>query len=134
MCELPLAYANGSSGGNRIDPETQAVKRQFNPCGLRQIQSLTVGLCIDHQAIQELSAHLVLPNGSTQELDLQGTSIGGNCLISGQLLTTTLTAGSWTALNNIQGDWTVKVRDNITTSSTPMGYLVGWSLQADGLQ
>lgn len=131
-CELPLAYANGSSGGNRIEPLAQTVPRQFNPCPIRQVQSLTVGLCLGHQQISELSAQLVYPNGSTQSLNLPGASSAGACLVGGQLWQTTLSTGHLQSLQNLEGHWSLRVSDDNQVSSTPVGALVGWSMRAQG--
>lgn len=134
MCSLAMAYADGNTSGNRIEPVAQAVNRQFNPCAIRQVQSLTVGLCMDHQQISELTAQLVFPNGSTQSLNLQGASSTGACLISGQLYQTTLTSGNLQSLSSVGGNWSVRVHDENQASTTPIGTLVGWSLRAEGLQ
>lgn len=134
QCELPLKHADGLSSGYRIDPVAQAVPRQFNPCGIQQLQAASVSLCIDHLQIGELSAQLVLPDRNSLNLDLQNASQGGNCPISGRLFTVSLPASPVQAFSGLRGDWSVQVRDNDRVSSTPMGYLVGWSMQAEGLQ
>ena len=134
QCALPLKYADSLSGGYRIDPVAQAVPRQFNPCGIQQLQAASVSLCIDHRQMGELSAQLVLPNQKSLNLDLQTASQGGSCPISGRLFTVTLPASSLQAFSGLKGDWSVNVSDNDRVSSTPMGYLVGWSMQAEGLQ
>jgi hypothetical protein len=45
-----------------------------------------------------------------------------------------LPTNSLQAFSGLRGDWTVRVQDNNTVSNTPMGYLVGWSMQVEGLQ
>ncbi len=133
-CELPLKYADGINGGYRIDAVPgQAVPRQFNACNLTQIQAATVSLCLDHPQISELSAQLVLPNNSTQSLNLQSAQIaGGTCLLTGKLFTMTLPSTALPSINSLQGDWTVRLTDTNQISTTPVGYLVGWSLKMDG--
>lgn len=133
MCTLPMAYANGAASGNRIEPVAQAVNRQFNPCPMRQVQTLTVGLCLDHQQVSELTAQLVLPHGTTPSLTPLGPSTGA-CLITGQLYQTTLHAGSLQSLRSLEGLWSVKVQDQNQVTTTPTGSLVGWSLRAEGLE
>jgi hypothetical protein len=54
-------------------------------------------------------------------------------LISGRLLTLPLPVSRLQTFSGLKGDWTVRVRDNNSVSNTPMGYLVGWSMQAEGL-
>jgi hypothetical protein len=81
----------------------------------------------------ELSAQLILPNQSSLDLDLQRASQGASCLISGRLFTVSLPASGLQPFSGLRGDWTVRVRDNDRVSNTPMGYLVGWSMQAEGL-
>ena len=134
QCELPLKHADGLSSGYRIDPVAQAVPRQFNPCGIQQLQAASVSLCIEHLQIGELSAQLVLPDRNSLNLDLQNASQGGNCPISGRLFTVSLATSRLQTFSGLRGDWSVQVRDNDRVSSTPMGYLVGWSMQAEGLQ
>ena len=133
-CELPLAYANGSTSGTRIDAVAQTLNRQFNPCAIQRIQTLTVGVCIAHSDISELDTQLVFPNGTLQNLSLQSASNTCTGLIGGQLFQTILTSNSLQSLQSLTGNWSVKVTDNNQTTTTPVGSLVGWSLRAEGLQ
>jgi hypothetical protein len=82
----------------------------------------------------ELSAQLILPNQTSLDLDLQTAAQGSACLSSGRLFTLSIPASRLQAMSGLKGDWAVRVRDNNMVSSTPMGYLVGWSMQAEGLQ
>ena len=132
-CELPLAYANGGTSGNRIDPMAQTIDRQFNPCPIKRVQSLTVGMCIDHPQISELSAQLVFPDGSAQSLIIQNTSGADACRLGGLFLQTTLTSGGLQSLQGLTGNWSLKASDN-NPVTTDIGSLVGWSLRAEGLQ
>ena len=134
QCTLPLKYADGLSGGYSINSVAQAVPRQFNPCGIQQLQAASVSLCIDHRQMGELSAQLFLPNQDSLNLDLQTASQGGSCLISGRLFTVALPASRLQAFSGLKGDWSVNVSDNDRVSSAPMGFLVGWSMQAEGFQ
>jgi hypothetical protein len=134
QCALPLKYADGLSGGYSINSVAQAVPRQFTACAMEQPLAASVSLCIDHRQLGELSAQLILPNQSSLDLDLQTASQGGSCLISGRLFTVALPARGLQSFSNLRGDWTVRVRDNDMVANTPMGYLVGWSMQAEGLQ
>ena len=134
VCELPLAYANGSSSGTRIDNVAQTINRQFNPCAVQRIQTLTMGVCLDHAQINELSAQLLLPDGTEQNLNIQNANSAGTCLISGQLLQTTLSSNSIQSLPSLSGNWSLRVTDNNQNTTTPTGSLVGWSLRAEGLK
>lgn len=134
QCALPLKHADGLSGGYRIDAVAQATSRQFSACAMEQPLAASVSLCIDHRQISELTAQLILPNQSTLDLDLLTAAQGGTCLISGRLYTASLPASRLQPFSGLRGDWTVRVSDNNQVSSTPMGYLVGWSMQAEGLQ
>ncbi len=133
-CELPLKHADGSSGGYSINTVAQAVPRQFNACNIQQPQFVSVGLCIDHQQMGELSAQMILPNQTILDLDLLSATQGSTCLISGRMFSLSLPTNSLQAFSGLRGDWTVRVQDNYTVSNTPMGYLVGWSMQVEGLQ
>ena len=132
-CELPLKYADGLNGGYSINTVAQAVPRTFNVCTIQQPLAASVSLCIDHRQMTELSAQLVLPNQTTLDLELPSATQGSTCLISGRLLTLPLPVSRLQAFSGLKGDWTVRVRDNNSVSNTPMGYLVGWSMQAEGL-
>jgi hypothetical protein len=134
QCTLPLKHADGLSGGYSINSVAQAVPRQFNPCGIQQLEAASVSLCIDHLQMDELSAQLVLPDRNGLNLDLKTASQGGSCLISGRLFNVSLPASRLQAFSALRGDWSVNVSDNDRVSSTPTGYLVGWSMQAEGLQ
>ena len=133
-CEMPLKYADGLNGGYSINTVAQAVPRSFNVCTIQQPLAASVSLCIDHRQMSELSAQLILPNQSSLNLNLQTASLGGSCLISGRLFTVSLPVSRLQTFSGLGGDWTVVVRDNDRVSSTPMGYLVGWSMQAEGLR
>jgi subtilisin-like proprotein convertase family protein len=111
----------------------QTVNRQFNACGIQRIQTITVGVCIAHQDINELETQLVFPTGTTQSLILQNASNTCPDLIGGQLFQTTLTANNLQSLQSLAGNWSVKVTDNIQ-ATTNIGTLVGWSLRAEGLR
>lgn len=135
-CELPLKYADGAYSGYSIGPlPTKAVPRQFSACAIRQIQSASVSLCIDHQQIGELSAQMILPGNTVQSLSLPSAQANANgCLLSGKLYTVTLPASALQGLSASQGEWAVSVSDTNQVSATPVGYLVGWSLRLDGLR
>jgi hypothetical protein len=133
VCELPLAYADGLSSGNRIASMAQTVNRQFNPCAIQRIQTLTVGVCLAHPDTNELVTQLVFPNGTPQSLSLQSASNTCPGLIGGQLFQTTLTSNNLQSLQSLTGNWSLKVSDNNPITTT-IGSLVGWSLRAEGLQ
>jgi hypothetical protein len=50
------------------------------------------------------------------------------------LFTVALPASRLQGFSGLRGDWSVRVRDNNMVASTPTGFLVGWSMQAEGLQ
>jgi hypothetical protein len=133
QCALPLKYADGLNGGYSINTVAQAVPRPFNACTIQQPLAASVSLCIDHRQMAELSAQLILPNQTTLDLELPSATQGSTCLITGRLLTLPLPVSRLQAFSGLKGDWTVRVRDNNSVSNTPMGYLVGWSMQAEGL-
>jgi hypothetical protein len=133
VCEFPLDYADGINSGRRIEPMAQTVSRQFNPCAIQRIQTLTVGVCIAHTDINELNTQLVFPNGTAQSLSLQSASNTCPGVIGGQLFQTTLTSNNLPSLQSSTGNWSVKVTDN-NPVTTAIGTLVGWSLRAEGLR
>jgi hypothetical protein len=77
---------------------------------------------------------MILPNQTILDLDLLSATQGSTCLISGRMFSLSLPTNSLQAFSGLRGDWTVRVQDNNTVSNTPMGYLVGWSMQVEGLQ
>jgi hypothetical protein len=134
LCEVPLKYADGDRSGYSINTVAQAVPRTFNACTIQQPLAASVSLCLDHRKMDELSALLVLPDQTTLDLNLPTSTPGATCLISGRLFTQSLPVSRLQAFSGLKGDWTVRVRDNNSVSNTPMGYLVGWSMQVEGLQ
>ena len=110
----------------------QTVDRQFNSCPVKRVQSLRVGMCIDHPQISELSAQLVFPDGSAQSLSIPSASGADACRLGALFLQTTLTSGGLQSLQGLTGKWSLKVTDNNPITTT-IGYLVGWSVQAEGL-
>ena len=134
QCALSLKHADGLSSGYRIDPVAQTVPTQFTACEMEQPLAASLSLCIDHRKMGELSAQLILPNQNTLDLDLQNAAQGAACLNTGRLFTLSLPANRLQVFSDLKGDWSVLVRDNDRVSSTPMGYLVGWSMQAEGLK
>jgi hypothetical protein len=137
-CELSLVYASGSidrgTGYEIRSTLTESVSRQFNPCPLKTIQSASVSLCLDHPEIAELSAQLRLPNNSSVVLNLQTAQPGAACLNTGVLYSIPLRATELPLANSGNLNWTVGVTDNVQVSTTPTGYLVGWSMKIEGLQ
>jgi hypothetical protein len=131
---LPLKYADGLSSGYRIDPVAQTVPKRFTACAMEQPLSASVSQCIDHRQMGELCAQLILPNQTSLDLDLHKAAQVDACLNTGRLFTLSLPTNRLQVSSGLKGGWTVQVRDNDRVSSTPMGYLVGWSMQAGGLR
>lgn len=133
QCEFGLRYANGISSGIALNPEARTVARQFTSCSLKQIQSATLGICLQHPDISELDAQLIQPDGTPLAIDLQSaTRTGSACLDSGTLLNTALPAATLVRLVNPQGQWSLVVTD--LKPGYGSGSLVGWSLDIRGLQ
>lgn len=135
-CELPLKYADGFTGGYTIGAtQTLTVPRQFGSCTLNTVQSASLSLCISHQQINELTAQLILPNNTVVPLNLSSAQTNGStCLLTGKLFNFNLPASAFQSLPNIKGNWTVGITDTNQVSTTPVGYMVGWSFRVDGLQ
>ena len=133
VCELPPKYADGTNSGNRIEPTAQTEDRLFTPCAIERIQTLTVGVCIAHPEMSELTTQLVFPNGTPQNLNLQSTGETCPSLIGGQPFQATLSSNQLPSLQQLTGNWSVKVTDN-NQATTFIGTLVGWSMRAEGLK
>lgn len=132
QCEFGLRYANGVSSGIALNLEARTVPRQFTPCSLTQIQSATLGICLQHPDLSELDAQLIAPDGSALPIDLQtATRTGSACLDSGALLGVALPAQALTRLAGAQGFWSLVVTD--LKPGYGSGSLVGWSLDIRGL-
>lgn len=133
QCDFGLRYANGASSGIAINPEARTVPRQFTPCSLTQIQSGTLGICLQHPDIGELDAQLLGPDGTSLAIDLKAaTRTGAACLDGGSLLNTTLPVAALPRLVSPQGQWSLVVKD--LQPGYGSGSLVGWSLDLRGLQ
>lgn len=132
QCDFGLRYANGASSGIAINPEARTVPRQFTPCSLTQVQSATLGICLQHPNLAELEAQLIQPDGTALAINLQtATRTGTTCLDSGALLNTSLPATALPRLVNAQGQWSLVVTD--VQPGYGSGSLVGWSLELRGL-
>ena len=132
QCDFGLRYANGASSGIAINPEARTVPRQFTPCSLTQVQSATLGICLQHPDIGELEAQLIQPDGTPLSINLQtATRTGAACLDSGTLLGAALPGAVLPRLINPQGQWSLVVTD--LRPGYGSGSLVGWSLDLRGL-
>lgn len=132
QCDFGLRYANGASSGIAINPEARTVPRQFTPCDLTQVQSATLGICLQHPDISELDAQLIQPDGTLLALNLpSAVRTGTACLDSGALLKLSLPATALPRLVNPQGQWSLVVTD--LKPGYGSGSLVGWSLDLRGL-
>jgi hypothetical protein len=132
QCDFGLRYANGVSSGIAINPEARTVPRQFTPCSLTQVQSATLGICLQHPDLSELDAQLIQPDGTALALNLQAaTRTGAACLDSGTLLSMSLPTTALPRLLNPQGQWSLMLTD--LKPGYGSGSLVGWSLDLRGL-
>lgn len=127
-CTLAMQYANGISSGKPINNTPTLSEPRLLSCGISQIQSASVSLCITHARLSELSSELFFNNTPVATLDLQSATVGTTpCLLTGNLYTLPV------QITQLNGQWKVGVTDNNSVSNT-QGYLVGWSLRVDGLQ
>lgn len=131
-CELPLKHADGATSGIRIDPQASAVPRKFNPCSIQKLESAQVSLCLGHGQIGDLRAELILPNQEALVLNLDKAVRSQDCLNNFELFTLHLPLREIQAFQALEGDWSVKVSDQVV--NTPIGFLVGWSMLAEGLK
>lgn len=130
-CVLPMQYANGANSGKPITGSLTLTEPRLLNCNITQTQSASVSICIDHKNIAELTSQLFLNDTQIATLDLQSATASSNaCLLSGSLYTVSLPM----PMTQLNGNWKVGVIDNDQVASTPLGYLVGWSLRVDGTQ
>ncbi|WP_146183148.1 hypothetical protein [Limnohabitans sp. Bal53] len=137
-CKISLLYANGFATGTGTPIRTtltESAPRHFNPCPLQNITSASVALCLDHPQISDLTAQLRLPDNSTLSLTLPTTVSGPACLTGGTLFNVPLPANRLPLPHSGSGNWTVGVTETDETyESNPRGFLVGWSMQVEGLK
>lgn len=130
-CRFDLAYADGLTSGYAIAPQATSVPKSITPCGITQVQSVSLGLCITPAQTSELKVALLGPGKLTVPISLSTATVSpATCLLSGTLYTVTLPVN--TLGNGLNDSWMLSVEDTVPgyTSS----YFVGWSLEVKGLK
>ena len=130
-CNLPMLHANANSSGKPITNNLTLSEPRLLNCGITQTQSASVNLCIDHNDLNELTSQLLLNDTQIAVLNLSSATASSTpCLITGKLYPLSLPM----PLPQLIGNLKVGVTDVDQVATTPLGYLVGWSLQVDGTQ
>jgi hypothetical protein len=130
-CRFELAYADGLTSGYQVMPLATSVPKSITPCGITQVQSVSVGVCLTPAQTSELKVQLLGPGNLKVPLNLSTATVSpAACLLTGTLYTVTLPAN--TLGNGLNDNWQLSVEDTVPgyTSST----FIGWSLEVKGLK
>ena len=128
-CGFALVYADGGTSGYAVNPLATSVPKSITPCGITQVQSVTLGLCVSPADVSELKVQLLGSGGTTVPVNLATATASGSCLLTGSLYSVSLPIG---ALSSITDRWQLSVQD--TVSGYNSSYFVGWSLEVKGLK
>lgn len=128
-CGFGLVYADGGTSGYAVNPVAISVPKSITPCGITQVQSVALGLCVSPADVSELRVQLLSAGSAPTTVSLGSTLPSGACLDSGTLYTVSLPTG---ALSSISDRWQLSVQD--TVSGYNSSYFVGWSLEVKGLK
>ena len=128
-CGFGLVYADGGTSGYAVGATPAvSVPKSITPCGITQVQSVTLGLCVNPADVSELKVQL-LGSGAATLLNLSAAAPSGSCLLTGTLYTAALPLS---AVGSITDSWRLSVED-IRPGYTS-SYFVGWSLEVKGLK
>lgn len=130
-CRFDLTYADGLTSGYAVGPLAISVPKSITPCGITQVQSVSVGVCLTPAQTSELKVQLLGPGNLTVPLNLNAATVSASaCLLTGTLYTMTLPVN--TLGNGINDSWRLSVEDTVPgyISST----FIGWSLEVKGLK
>lgn len=130
-CRFDLVYADGLTSGYAVAPVATSVSKSITPCGITQVQSVSLGLCISPASLSELKVQLLGPGNLVVPVSLgAATASPASCLLTGTLYTASLPVN--TLGNGLNDSWRLSVEDTVPgyTSST----FIGWSLEVKGLK
>lgn len=129
-CGFPMVYADGGTSGYAVGTTAAvSVPKTITPCGITQVQSVSLGLCVTPADVSELKVQLLGSSGSPTTVSLASAAPSGSCLLTGTLYNLSLPTS---ALGSITNSWRLSVED--TRSGYTSSYFVGWSLEVKGLQ
>lgn len=131
-CGFNLVYADGSTSGYAVgSTPAVSVPKSITPCGITQVQSVNLGLCVMPADVSELKVQLLGAGSTAVPVDLNTASISGTCLLTGSLYTVSLPS-STLAGSGITDSWRLSVED--IRPGYINSYFVGWSLEVKGLK
>lgn len=129
-CGFPLVYANGGTSGYAVGTTAAvSVPKSITPCGITQVQSVSLGLCVTPADVSELKVQLLNGSSSPTTVSLASATPSGSCLDRGTLYNLSLPTSN---LGNVTNSWQLSVED--TRPGYTSSYFVGWSLEVKGLQ
>lgn len=129
-CGFGLVYADGGTSGYAVGTiPAVSVPKSITPCGITQVQSVTLGLCVNPADVSELKVQLLGASSAPVLLSLGSVAASGSCLLTGTLYNVNLPTS---ALGSITDSWRLSVED--TRPGYTSSYFVGWSLEVKGLK
>lgn len=132
-CGFDLMYADGATSGYVVASTVTSVPKSILPCGITQVQSVTLGICLKPAQTNELKVQLLNTGNPAITLDLATATVtsSSKCqLDQGTMYSMSLPSNALSS--NLNGNWQLSVQDTVPgfTSST----FVGWSLEVKGLK
>ena len=132
-CGFDLIYADGATSGYVVASTVTSVPKSILPCGITQVQSVTLGICLKPAQTNELKVQLLNAANTAITLDLATATVtsSSKCqLDQGTMYNVSLPSNALSS--DLNGNWLLSVQDTVPgfTSST----FVGWSLEVKGLK
>lgn len=129
-CGFGLVYADGATSGYAVGSSAAvSVPKTLSPCGITQLQSVSLGLCVSPADVSELQVQLQGGASAPTLVNFGSAAPAGSCLLSGTLYKVNLPTS---VLSNLGSSWRLLVED--TRPGYNSSYFVGWSLEVKGLK
>lgn len=138
ICSMALQYADGGTSGIAISPQAVSADRLFaTECKPLEVNTITLTVCTDHPALNELSGQLLLSGTRLAQFQVQDGTLKDNTCLANNSATTSrrqfvLTRPDMRGLNQFNGPWRVEVSD--TSQNGNYGYFVAWALDVQGVR
>ncbi len=130
-CGFGLVYADGGTSGYAVGTTPSvSVPKYISPCGLTQVQSVLLGLCVSPADVSELKVQLLSSSGTPTQVSLSSASTAGSCLLTGTLYTWSLPVSILGS--GLTDSWRLSVED--IRPGYNSSFFVGWSLEVKGLK
>ena len=129
-CGFAPVYADGATSGYTVGSSAAvSVPKTLSPCGITQVQSVRLGLCVSPADVSELKVQLQGGSSAPTLVNFGSAAPAGSCLLTGTLYNVNLPTS---VLSSVSNSWRLSVED--TRPGYNSSYFVGWSLEVKGLK